>query len=271
MTRLPIAAFAALVVATLAAFFITQHLKVSTPLLAGFPRPVPAAINPVAGSNCYDPAVGKALDYRMMSISFYLLNQSDDVDVWVVDPRGSIVATLASGTYMPGGSRPARKQFVWNGRGRDGSVAADGEYFVKVRLLHQHRTVTISDSSGPIPFRVITTPPRPVITQVAPHVIHAASPVPVRIEYSGNEGRAATVLIYRLQSHGRPILIKSFLTSGHGHAAAWDGLVGRRAAAPGTYVVGLEVTDAACNTARYPTRLSALPRTAEAGTVTVRP
>src|SRR5579884_3591092 len=125
VTRLPLLAFAALVVATVAAFFITQHLKVSTPLLAGFPRPVPAAINPVGGINCYDPAVGKRLDYRQMSISFYLLNQSDSVDVWVVDARGRIVATLARGRYMPGGSHPVRKQFVWNGRESDGAVAPD--------------------------------------------------------------------------------------------------------------------------------------------------
>ena len=36
------AAFAALVVATVAAFFVTQHLKVTTPLIAGAPSPLPA-------------------------------------------------------------------------------------------------------------------------------------------------------------------------------------------------------------------------------------
>ena len=40
-TRLSIAAFAVLVAATIAAFFVTQHLKVTTPLLTGYPRPVP--------------------------------------------------------------------------------------------------------------------------------------------------------------------------------------------------------------------------------------
>src|SRR5579864_7789080 len=73
VTRLPVVAFVALVAATVAAFFITQHLKVATPLIAGYPSPVPAGINPVSGTRCYDPAVGKTLDYRMMRISFYLL------------------------------------------------------------------------------------------------------------------------------------------------------------------------------------------------------
>ena len=45
-------AFGALVAATVAAFFITQHLKVSTPLLAGFPRPVPGVISV---GNCFEP------------------------------------------------------------------------------------------------------------------------------------------------------------------------------------------------------------------------
>ena len=50
--RLSIIAFAALVVATIAAFFVTQHLKVTTPLIQGEPRPVPGAINPLHGVAC---------------------------------------------------------------------------------------------------------------------------------------------------------------------------------------------------------------------------
>ncbi|MBV8430506.1 MAG: hypothetical protein JO244_05055, partial [Solirubrobacterales bacterium] len=153
MSRLPVAAFAALVVATVAAFFITQHLKVSTPLLAGFPRPVPAGINPVSGTTCYDPAVGKTLNYRQMSISFYLLNASDNVDVWVIDRQGRKVATLATDTYMPGGRHPVRSYFTWNGREDDGALAPDGQYYVRCRLLEGGRDVTSSDSSGEIPFR----------------------------------------------------------------------------------------------------------------------
>ena len=51
MSRLPLTAFGALIVATVAAFFVTQHLKVSTPLIAGFPHPSPSAISP-AGNGC---------------------------------------------------------------------------------------------------------------------------------------------------------------------------------------------------------------------------
>jgi hypothetical protein len=269
VTRLPVAAFAALVTTTAAAFFTVQHLKVATPLLAGFPRPVPAGINPVSGTWCYDPAVGKTLNYRVMTISFYLLHQSDEVDVWVTDRRGHRVATLAAGAFMPGGNHPVRKQFVWNGYEPGRVLAPDGEYFVKVHLVHQARTVTISDNTGPIPFRVITTPPRPRITLVTPHVIHASRPRRIRIDYTGNGSRLVTIQLYRLDSGHRPRLVKSFVTGGH--SAVWDGRIRRHPASPGTYYVGLQVTDLACDTARFPPTLHPLPSRAAAIEVTVLP
>ncbi len=269
MTRLPFIAFVALVVATVAAFFITQHLKVATPLLAGFPRPVPAGINPVSGRECYDPALGKAVDYRQMTISFYLQHQSDNVDVYVVDQHEKRVATLATGTYMPGGSHPVRKQFTWNGREPDGALAPDGAYYVKVRLLRQARTVTISDNSGPIPFRIITTPPKPLVTLVTPQQIRASRPTPVRIAFTGNGSRLATILIYRLGRRQHPALVKSFLTGGH--SAVWNGLVNHQPATPGTYLVGLRVTDLACNTGYYPPTLNPLPAGASVIKVDVVP
>ena len=39
--RLSIAAFVALVIATVGAFFVTQHLKVTTPVLTGISHPQP--------------------------------------------------------------------------------------------------------------------------------------------------------------------------------------------------------------------------------------
>lgn len=270
MTRLPAAAFGVLVVATVAAFFITQHLKVSTPLIAGFPRPVPAAINPVGGINCYDPAVGKKLNYREMTISFYLLHASDDVDVWVVDSAGRVVATLAHDRFMSGGNHPVRALFTWNGRRSDGTLAPDGSYYVRVRLIHQGRTVRISDNSGPIPFRVLTTPPKPMITRVAPKVMSASDLKPIRIDYTGNETRSATILIYRLGGSS-PRLVKSFITPWHGHRATWDGMIRRQPAPPGRYLVGMKVTDLACNTAYFPSRLRPVSPGASAGEITVLP
>lgn len=157
MRRFPLVAFLALVVATIAAFFITQHLKVSTPLISGVTQPDPARINPLNGRTCHDPVrhepVGPAT-----RISFYVLHASDRVDVYVVNERGRRVATLARGRFMKAVLFPHEVPtvFTWDGHERSGSVAPDGTYYFKVHLIHQGRTVTLSNSSGPLPVTVDT-------------------------------------------------------------------------------------------------------------------
>ncbi len=255
MTRLPLAAFAVLVAATVGAFFITQHLKVSTPLVGGYPYPVPAVINPVDGTTC------GGVNHRRMRISFYLQNRSDNVDVYVVNQAGTLVRTLADGLYMPGAPHPVRRLFTWNGREDDGSVAPDGVYYIRVLLIHQGRTVTISNESGPEPVKIKTNPPTPVVTSVTPQVIPHGARAQVRITYTGNQHRGGTILIYRTDVPGWPHRppVKSFLTPWNGHTAIWDGLIHRRPAPAGAYLVGLEVTDAACNTGRFPATLPPAP------------
>lgn len=248
MNRFSLFAFGGLVTATVAAFFITQHLKVTTPLIAGFPRPDPQVINPRSGGVCYDPASGRNVNNRVMSISFYLLHHSDSVDVWIADPFGRRVATLATDRFMPGGSHPVREQFTWDGRDSSGAFAPDGRYYVKVRLIHQARTVTISDNSGTLPVTVKTMAPKPVITEVSPSVISASHLASVKIDYMGNENRGGTILISRLRLHRRPLLVKSFLTLWKGQSATWDGKIRGRPAPVGAYLIQLSVSDAACNT-----------------------
>jgi N,N-dimethylformamidase beta subunit-like, C-terminal/FlgD Ig-like domain len=265
MRRLPAIAFVALVAATVAAFFITQHLKVSTPLIASPHGPSPAVIDPLYGGQCGDPPV----DHRRTSISFFLQHRSDDVDVYVVDQNGSIVRTLASGRHMQGGAHAVRTLFSWNGREDSGRVAPGGTYYIRVALIHQGRTVTIADGAGhPRPVTVTTSPPAPVVTQVAPKLIPARTPV--TISYAGNEGRSATVEIYRTDVPGRPRLVKRFVTRWGARSATWDGRIRKRPAAAGTYLVGLDVTDAACVTGRFPHKLPPAPGSTPHAGVTVR-
>jgi hypothetical protein len=258
--RLPAAAFATLAVASIAAFFVTQHLKVTTPLIAGFPRPVPAVINPY-GARC------GGVDHGRMRVSFYLLHRSDDVAVYVVDSAGAIVRTLASGMHM---GIKHRVLFVWNGRKDDGQVAPDGTYYVRVALLHQGRTVEITGRGGELEgVRVKTTPPHPAVSSVSPSLIPQGSE-PVTIDYHGNENRGGIVRLYRTDLGPRPQLVKSFKTPWKGHAARWDGLIHMRPAPAGTYLVGLDVTDAACNTGRFPPLLPPVPGSTPSAGVTVR-
>jgi len=253
--RLPLAAFGTLVVATVGAFFVTQHLKVSTPLIAGFPQPTPGTISPL------ETGCGRA--YRVAQLSFYLQHRADDVDVYIVDQNGNIVRTLASGRHMRRGVRIPDGEFPWNGREDNGTIAPDGTYYYRIALLHQGRTVELTGT----PVVVKTAPPRPVVTSVSPSLIPVDG-TPVTIHYRGNEHRFTTVQIYRTDLAGGPRLVRHFV--GKPSGAAWDGKIDHKPAPAGTYLVGLRVTDSACNTGTFPATIPpARGSTAHAG-VTVR-
>jgi hypothetical protein len=115
--RLPAAAFVALAVATVAAVFITQHLKVTTPLIAGAFGPSPPTLCPGGRTQ----------------VIFHLLHAPDEVDVSVVDGRNIIVHTLAT-DVRAGRKQPL--QFFWDGHG-----VPPGSYHFRVRLIHQRRTI----------------------------------------------------------------------------------------------------------------------------------
>jgi hypothetical protein len=260
---LPVAAFVALAVATIAAFFVTQHLKVTTPLLAGAPAPHPAEINPIDGRVC------NGVDHRRMFVSFYLLNRSDDVDVYIEDTSGYIIDTLASGAHMRGGSHPVRGGFTWDGRTSSGAVAPDGTYYIRVALIHQGRSVLISNNAGPEPVIVKTVPPRPRVTEVSPSLIPQAGVSVVSIDQTGTAGQAPSVLVYRTDVPGGPRLVKTFVGR-HGTVSRWDGTIDGHPAPQGTYLIGLKVTDRACNTGTFPPELPPVAGTTARAGVTVR-
>jgi len=253
VSRVPVVAFGALVVATIGAFFVTQHLKVSTPLIAGSPHPSPSVISP-AGNGCGGTR-------RVADFSFYLLHRSDDVAVYIVDQNGTIVRTLASGRHMP---RKVREAFPWNGREDSGALAPEGRYYFRIALLHQGRTVELTKT----PVTVKTTPPRPVVTGVSPALIPAGNE-PVTINFTGAKGGTGFVQLYRTDLQGGFRRVFSFHTSGIGRRH-WDGRIRGHPAPAGTYVVGLRISDTACNTGYFPATIPpAREVTAHAG-VTVR-
>jgi hypothetical protein len=259
VSRLSTSAFAVLVVATIGAFFVTQHLKVTTPLVAGTPRPDPAVIDPVHPVSC------GGSDNGSTTISFYLQHRADDVDMYVVNAAGGIVRTLAVGRHMRRGVRIPDGVFQWNGREDNGSVAPDGLYYFRLALLHQGRTITVP--GGPV--RVLTDTPRPVVTKVEPTLV-IRSGTNVTIQYAGNDRRGGTVQIYRMDLPGGPRLVKSFLTPWNGQTAVWDGKIHQRPAPAGTYLIGLDVTNVACETGHFPARLPPTPASAPQAEVTIR-
>jgi flagellar hook assembly protein FlgD len=255
VSRAPVAAFVALVIATVAAFFVTQHLKVTTPLVQGRPAPVPNRINPVYGRFCLRrTGKGKLVrtNYRQMKISFYLQNRSDSVTVQIVNRDRVPVRTIANNVFMRA-HPPRRHSFTWNGRLADGSVAPAGIYYVKVLLPHQGRALVISDSTAALPVTVETTRPHVGVTSVTPTSITSGNSTPVTIHYTGTGTLRPRILIYRVHPGRAPRLVKSYNATTKAGTSTWDGTVaGGRAAPPGTYEAGVLFTDEACTTARSP-------------------
>lgn len=145
MNRVPFFGFGALVVATIAAFFITQHLKVTTPLIAGqtYGR-TPHNIVPTSRS-C--PAV---------TLSFHLLHHADSFDLYIVDSHGRILRTLASD--VPG-QIFQQFHYAWNGRLASGAVAPHGLYNFDLHLIHQDRSIDPVIPSYPISVQSTCPPP----------------------------------------------------------------------------------------------------------------
>jgi hypothetical protein len=271
VNRLPVAAFVALVIATVGAFFVTQHLKVTTPLIAGSPSPHPPAISPVSGKSCLlrnHLGVRVPTNFKRMQISFYLLHRADDVDVYVVDQNGNIVDTLASGRHM---SIDRRSQFTWDGHTSKGAIAPDGVYNLRVSLIHQGRTLLLAKGSANVTVTVERRAPALRVTNVRPALIPVPGALGATATFTGADHNRPRVLIYRTDLPGGPKLVKSFnATTKHG-ASVWDGTLTGGAPAPqGTYLVGLRLTDAACNTTRFPIHLPPVPGSTSHAGVTVR-
>lgn len=251
MTRLPAAAFAALVVATVGAFFVTQHLKVSNPLIQGSPRPDPPAINPLDGRVCRDLA-GKFVSFKRTRLSFFLQSRSGNVAVYMVNRYEQPVTTISGGRDM---RINRRSTFTWNGRYANGAAVPDGTYYFEIALQSQDRPIFLTQN----PVQVITTPPHPVVTRVTvagssssagPAIIRGGQSV--TIHFRAAPYKSTRIEIYRTDLPGKPRLVFSFGTKGKTGRAVWDGLIHGRPAPAGTYLVGMAVTDRACNQGSFP-------------------
>jgi flagellar hook assembly protein FlgD len=275
---LPVAAFVALAIATVGAFFLVQTLKVSTPLITGLPAPHPDRINPVSGGVCPIPS-GKQhrpqpTSFRSMRISFLLLNQADEVTVQIVDPAGHVVDTIARAVPMQVNRRHA---FTWNGHLADGRVAPSGRYYVQVTLIHQHRTIQIASQNtgalepvtvedGPAPIKVVSVK----AGGVEPAVFPQTSGRPIAIRFTVVGTHRPTVRVYGTDVPGRPRLIDTFHATTL-RTAFWNGTTSHGTPAPqGTYQIGLSALDRACSVSRFPATLPAAAGSTPHDGVTVR-
>ena len=148
-TRLaPAALVAALLVATSAAFVVTEKLKLTrNPIVA---PSVDKIFSPVC--DCGTDAA---------SITFRLRNP-DRVTLEMIDSSGDVVRELAR--RRPQGRAP--ESYVWDGRDADGAVVEEGSYRPRVHLDEARRTIVM-----PNPIRVDVTPPRVLSFTARPLVI----------------------------------------------------------------------------------------------------
>lgn len=118
--------FAALVLASLGAFFVTQRLKHT-----------PTAVQHFMMTPYFQPGHGS--HHPLERVSFRI-KESDEVTVTIIDGAGDGVATLVHDLPL---RRYTQLSLHWDGRRRPhrGRVAPRGEYRVRVSLRRQHRSV----------------------------------------------------------------------------------------------------------------------------------
>ena len=226
-------AFAALVVATFAAFFIAQGLK-STP-----PKIQDLGIEPFFSPN----QDGR---FERARIGFEL-KESDRIDVSIVDRDGDRVRELADGLSAVGGRRVSLR---WDGRDDEGRGVRDGTYRARVVLRRQGRSVVI-----PRNIRLDTTPPRPRVLSIGPQVDKVprpellpkpdGKPASITIDAPGSKPE---VDIWRTSPAVRRVtgLDVPPLREGRGKVT-WSGERRGRRVAPGTFVAVVRSRDQAGN------------------------
>jgi FlgD Ig-like domain len=235
-----------LVVATIAAFFVTQRLKSDEPVVLRF------AVSAYAIS----PNGDGVADISKVGFD---LSEPADVSFAVIDDRGDEVRTLVESRELEGDEK---HRFVWDGKDDSGRPVADGDYRLEVSLRDQGRTL---DSAKEI--RVDLTPPRVRLAFARPNLVTPDFPgtLPVEIAYRGPRNANPEYRVFRTDG-GEPRVVLRFRGSDT-KSAFWDGRVRGPLAPDGNYAFSVRVRDRAGNAGQGPplesgpTAATALPGT----------
>jgi hypothetical protein len=230
--------FALLVLATIAAFFVTQKLKSGQPV-----------VKRLALQRFFSPNDDGRKDRARIA---FRLPKGDRVTIDVVTGGGGRVRRLVDGRSMAAGPHA----FSWDGRADDGTVPPDGTYYVRVTLRQQGRAAT-----GTRGIELVTTPPRPRLLSARPTWVSPHRPGPVTIRYTGPSVVPPVYGIWRTDE--RPARRVAVLTGDRQtHSIRWDGRIHGKPAPRGEYAVSVTVQNRALIEGSDPAALP--PRRAQA-------
>ena len=216
-----------LLVATAAAFAITEHLKLEKSAIYGLQ--VSKYLSPVCGRDC--PTRTATIQVK--------LRHPDHVTVTIADADGNKVATAL----------PAKRKnhFVWDGTTNDGTQAPDGVYHPWISLAHARHTYKLAN-----PIIVDTRPPK-VISAAAlkrKPVLLAGPGRSIAIKYDFSEN--AHALVY-LDGRSRPSVVGR--KTRHQFKVKWAARLGGRPLPAGRYVLSIGASDIFGNKTPAPERL----------------
>ena len=208
-----------LLVATAAAFAITEHLKLVKSDVAGVEIPL-KVFSPVCHCETSKAVVGVRLRH------------TGHVTVTIVDAAGHQVATIASGVLM---QAREQKVFPWDGRTDAGGLAPDGVYHPWIALrrqaFHLVNNITL-DTRPPKVVSAATRTPRPVF--------FAGPGRTIAIRYTFDGKAHAVVYLGRRQIIlGRKVQPTDKIK--------WAGTLGGRPLPAGRYVLSIGARDIAGN------------------------
>lgn len=233
MTAAARIAFALLVGATFAAFFVAQELKSAPPL-----------VQDVKVTPFFSPNRDGRFDRARAS---FRLKRPDDVTVTVIDRDGETVRRLADNRRLALGRRLS---IVWDGRTARGRAVPDGVYRIRASLRRQGRAVTL-----PRNVRKDTRPPSVRVTSIGPlrdklarpELLPNAAGEPARVSFQA-AGHRKQALVFRTDVRpARRVFDAPVKLADDATSWTWDGTVDGRRVGAGTYLVVIRARDQAGN------------------------
>jgi flagellar hook assembly protein FlgD len=230
-----------LLVATAAAFAITERLKLTK--------------SPITGTKIVRGYVSpRAHTTAAVNVRF---RRSDLTTVTIEDSHSTEVDTLAYRVSVPRG----RRTFTWNGLMDDARPAPDGTYRMEIHLVNQHRTILL---------------PNPIVLDTRPPAVLDAGAVRPVFSPDGDHQSDTVTIHYRLSEDAHVLVFLDGRRIIRGRSSqpknkvSWNGNADGRLLPQGKYTLVVSALDLAGNRAAEVQQVSVDLRYIALGTPRVR-